>query len=114
MDFSLREDQQAIREGVGAVVRSFDDTYWLVLKGGWLYDNHQPCGAEANAAKFLGARAGWEACQQALLTHGGFDAKEYHVERLPREVLVTRIAPVSEQMILSFIAEKVLDLPKSY
>ena len=55
------------------------------------------------------------ACQQAVLTHGGFGyAKDYHVERLLREVMITRIAPVSEQMILSFIAEKVLDLPKSY
>ena len=87
----------------------------MVMKGAWLYDQHLPCGAEANAAKFLGARAGFESCLQAVLTHGGFGyAKEYHVERLLREVTVTRIAPVTEQLILSFIAEKVLDLPKSY
>jgi len=87
----------------------------LVMKGCWLYDQHQPCGAEANSAKFLGARAGYDACLQAVLTHGGFGyAKEYHVERLLREVTITRIAPVTEQLILSFIAEKVLDLPKSY
>jgi acyl-CoA dehydrogenase len=87
----------------------------MVLKGAWLYDNHQPCGAEANAAKFLGARAGHDSALQAVLTHGGFGyAKEYHVERLLREVTITRIAPVTEQLILSFIAEKVLDLPKSY
>jgi len=87
----------------------------MVMKGAWLYDSHLPCGAEANTAKFLGARAGYEACLQAVLTHGGFGyAKEYHVERLLREVTVTRIAPVTEQMIMSFIAEKVLDLPKSY
>jgi acyl-CoA dehydrogenase len=87
----------------------------MVLKGAWLYDNKQPCGAEANAAKFLGARAGYDAALQAVLTHGGFGyAKEYHVERLLREVTITRIAPVTEQLILSFIAEKVLDLPKSY
>ena len=87
----------------------------MVLKGAWLYDNRQPCGAEANAAKFLGARAGYDAALQAVLTHGGFGyAKEYHVERLLREVTITRIAPVTEQLILSFIAEKVLDLPKSY
>ena len=86
-----------------------------VMKGAWLYDQHQPCGAEANAAKFLGARAGFDSCLQAVLTHGGFGyAKEYHVERLLREVTITRIAPVTEQLILSFIAEKVLDLPKSY
>ena len=71
--------------------------------------------AEANAAKFLGAKAGHDACLQSVLTHGGFGyAREYHVERLLREVTVTRIAPVTEQLIKSFIAEKVLDLPRSY
>ena len=79
------------------------------------YDAGKPCGAEANAAKFLGARAGYDACLQSVLTHGGFGyAKEYHVERLLREVTITRIAPVTEQLIMSFIAEKVLGLPKSY
>jgi acyl-CoA dehydrogenase len=87
----------------------------MTLKGAWLYDSHQPCGAEANTAKFLGARAGYDACLQSVLTHGGFGyAKEYHVERLLREVTVTRIAPITEQLILCFIAEKVLDLPRSY
>jgi acyl-CoA dehydrogenase len=87
----------------------------MVMKGAWLYDNKQPCGAEANASKFLGARAGYNAALQAVMTHGGFGyAKEYHVERLLREVTLTRIAPVTEQLIMSFIAEKVLDLPKSY
>jgi acyl-CoA dehydrogenase len=87
----------------------------MVMKGAWLYDQHLPCGAEANSAKFLGARAGFESCLQSVLTHGGFGyAKEYHVERLLREVTITRIAPVTEQLILSFIAEKVLELPKSY
>ena len=84
-------------------------------KAAWLYDQHLPCGAEANSAKFLGARAGFDACLQAVLTFGGMGyAKEYHVERLLREVTVTRIAPITEQLILSFIAEKVLDQPKSY
>lgn len=92
------------------------ESAWLMLmKAAELYDRHKPCGAEANAGKFLGARAGYDACLQAVLTHGGFGyAKEYHVERLLREVTVTRIAPVTEQLIQSFIAEKVLDLPKSY
>jgi len=92
------------------------ESAWLMLmKAAELYDSHKPCGAEANAGKFLGARAGYDACLQAVLTHGGFGyAKEYHVERLLREVTVTRIAPVTEQLIQSFIAEKVLDLPKSY
>lgn len=89
---------------------------WLMaLKGAELYDSGQPCGAEANAAKFLGARAGYNAALQAVMTHGGMGyAKEYHVERLLREVLITRIAPVSEQLIASFIGERVLGLPKSY
>lgn len=87
----------------------------MTQRAAWLYDNGQPCGAEANAAKFLGARAGHDAAWQAIATHGGFGyAKEYHVERLFREVSITRLAPITEQLILSFIAEKVLDLPKSY
>ncbi|MEQ8367225.1 MAG: acyl-CoA dehydrogenase family protein [Roseicyclus sp.] len=96
---------------------------WMYLESAWLmccraaelYDAGKSCGAEANAAKFLSARAGHDACLQSVLTHGGFGyAKEYHVERLLREVTVTRIAPVTEQLIQSFIAEKVLDLPRSY
>ncbi len=96
---------------------------WMYLRSAWLmamkaaelYDDGQPCGAEANAAKFLGARAGHDAAWQAIATHGGFGyAKEYHVERLYREVAVTRLAPITEQLIMSFIAERVLDLPKSY
>jgi acyl-CoA dehydrogenase len=87
----------------------------MCLQAARLYDAGQPCGAEANAAKFLGARAGFDACTQAVLTLGGMGyAKEYHVERLLREVTLTRIAPVTEQLILSHIAENVLDLPRSY
>jgi acyl-CoA dehydrogenase len=96
---------------------------WMYLESAWLmtmraaelYDAGQPCGAEANSAKFLGARAGQDACWQAIATHGGFGyAKEYHVERLFREVAIARIAPITEQLILSFIGERVLGLPKSY
>jgi acyl-CoA dehydrogenase len=87
----------------------------MAARAAALYDSGKPCGAEANSAKFLGARAGYQAALQAVMTHGGMGyAKEYHVERLLREVLLHRIAPVSEQMILCFIAERVLDLPKSY
>jgi len=87
----------------------------MVFKGAWLYDQGKPCGAEANAAKYLGGEACFDACQQAIMTHGGFGyAKEYHVERYLRESLVGRIAPVTPQLILSFIAERVLGLPKSY
>ena len=96
---------------------------WMYLESAWLmamhaaqlYDSGQPCGAEANSAKFLGARAGHDAAWQAVATHGGFGyAKEYHVERLYREAALTRLAPITEQLILSFVAEKVLGLPKSY
>ena len=87
----------------------------LYQKAAWLYDNHKPCGAEANAAKFMCCEAGYRACETAILTHGGMGyAKEYHVERLFRESVISRIAPVSPQMILNFIAQKVLGLPKSY
>jgi acyl-CoA dehydrogenase len=96
---------------------------WMYLEAAWLttmkaaelYDSGLPCGAEANSAKFLGARAGHEAAWQAVATHGGFGyAREYHVERLYREASLTRLAPITEQLIMCFIAEKVLGLPKSY
>ena len=87
----------------------------LVFKAATLYDSGQPCGAEANAAKYLAGEAGFRACETAVMTHGGMGyAKEYHVERYLRESLIPRIAPVSPQLILCFIAEKVLGLPKSY
>ncbi len=87
----------------------------LYQRAGWLYDQGKPCGAEANAAKFFCAEAGFRACETAVLTHGGMGyAKEYHVERYLRESMLPRIAPISPQLILCFIAEKVLGLPKSY
>jgi acyl-CoA dehydrogenase len=87
----------------------------MMLKAAWLYDRGDSCGAEANAAKYLGAEAGFRACETAVLTHGGMGyAKEYHVERYLREAMLPRIAPVSPQLIFCFIAEKVLGLPKSY
>jgi acyl-CoA dehydrogenase len=87
----------------------------LTLKAAWLYDNGRECGAEANAAKFLSAEAGFRACERAILTHGGMGySKEFHVERYLREIMIPRIAPVSREMILSHIAERVLGLPKSY
>jgi acyl-CoA dehydrogenase len=87
----------------------------MVLKAATLFDQGKDCGVEANAAKYLAAEAGFEACHTAVLTLGGMGyAQEYHVERYLREVMMTRIAPVSSHMILNFLAEKVLDLPKSY
>jgi acyl-CoA dehydrogenase len=89
---------------------------WLmVLSAGWQYDQGMPCGPAANAAKYLAAEAGFHACEQAVMTHGGFGyAKEYHVERYLRESLIPRIAPISPQLVLCYIAERVLGLPKSY
>ena len=106
---------QGIQHPLAENWMNLEAAYTMAMKAAWLYDNDRPCGAEANTAKYLGAKAGHDACLQAVLTHGGFGyAKEYHVERLLREVTVTRIAPVTEQLIKCFIAEKVLDLPKSY
>jgi acyl-CoA dehydrogenase len=79
------------------------------------YDAKEECGAEANSAKYLAAEAGYSACEQAIMTHGGMGyAKEYHVERYLREMMIPRIAPVSREMIFNFIGEKVLGLPRSF
>jgi len=92
-----------------------ESAFWMLMRAAYLYDSKQPCGAEANAGKFLGARAAFEACTRAVMTHGGMGySTEYQVERLFRESILLRIAPITEQLILSFIGEKVLDLPKSY
>jgi acyl-CoA dehydrogenase len=87
----------------------------MAFKAAALYDRGQDCGAEANAAKYLGAEAGFTACEASVLAHGGMGyAKEYDVERYFREAMIARIAPVSREMILNYIAERVLGLPKSY
>ena len=87
----------------------------MMLKAAALYDAGQPCGAEANSAKFLGAEAGYRACERAILTHGGYGyAKEFDVERYFREVMIPRLAPVSRELVMCYIAERVLGLPKSY
>lgn len=85
------------------------------LKAAWLYDSGRACGAEANSVKFLGAEAAFKACTAAVKTHGGMGyAREFHVERLMREVMIPVLTPVSPQMILNYIAERVLGLPRSY
>jgi acyl-CoA dehydrogenase len=87
----------------------------MVMKAAALYDAGQDCGAEANSAKFLAAEAAFTACETAIQTHGGMGySAEYHVERYMRECFIPRIAPISPQMIMNYIAEKVLGLPKSY
>ena len=87
----------------------------MVFKAATLFDAGEDCGVEANTAKYLAAEAGFEACQTAVMSMGGMGyAQEYHVERYLREVLIPRIAPVSPHQIMNFIAERVLELPKSY
>ena len=106
---------QAIQHPLAANWMALEAANLMVFKAAWLYDAGKPSGAEANAAKYLAGEASFDACQQAVMTHGGFGyAKEYHVERYLRESLIGRIAPVSPQLILCFIAERVLGLPKSY
>jgi len=87
----------------------------MVQKAASLYDAGEPCGPYANSAKYLAAEAAFNACQTAVQTLGGMGyAREYHVERYLRESFIPRLAPVSPQLIMCFIAEKVLGLPKSY
>jgi len=87
----------------------------MVLKAAWLFDNGQPCGAEANMAKLLAADAACDAVDHAVQTHGGFGyAQEFDVERLYREIRLYKIAPVSQQMVLNYLGEHVLGLPRSY
>lgn len=92
-----------------------ESAFWMIMRAASLYDAGLPCGAEANAGKFLGGRAAFDACTRAVMTHGGMGySTEYQVERLFRESILLRIAPITEQLILSFIAERELGLPKSY
>jgi acyl-CoA dehydrogenase len=106
---------QAIQHPLARSWIELEAAHLMVHKAAWLYDQGRPCGPEANSAKYLAAEACWRACENAILTHGGMGyAKEYHVERYLREAWIPRLAPVSPQLILCFIAEKVLGLPKSY
>ena len=87
----------------------------LTLRAATLYDAGKPCGVEANAAKFLAAETGLDVCRQAIATHGGMGyAREFHVERLFREIMVPYLAPISQQLALCYVAERALGLPKSY
>jgi acyl-CoA dehydrogenase len=92
-----------------------DAAQCLAFQAASLYDRGLPCGAEANTAKLLAAEAGFQAADAALQTYGGFGyAKEYHIERLWREVRLLKIAPISQEMVLNYISTKVLKLPRSY
>ena len=106
---------QAIQHPLAKCWMELEAANLMAFKAASLYDRGAPCGAEANAAKYLGAEAAFSACQTAVMTFGGMGyAKEFHVERYLREVMIARLAPISPQLILCFIAEKVLGLPKSY
>jgi len=106
---------QAIQHPLAECWMQLEAANLMVFKAASLYDAGKPCGAEANSAKYLAGEAGFKACTTAVMTHGGYGyAKEYHVERYLREVMISRIAPISPQLILCYIAEKVLGLPKSY
>jgi len=106
---------QAIQHPLAKCWAELEAANLMAMKAAALYDSGKECGAEANAAKYLAAEAGYHACETAVMTHGGMGyAQEYHVERYLRESLIPRIAPISPQLILSYIAERVLGLPKSY
>ena len=106
---------QAIAHPLAHAWAELEAAELLAYKAAWLFDHRQPCGAEANAAKLLGADAGFRACDAAMQTLGGFGySREFHVERLWREVRLFRIAPITQEMVLNYLAERVLGLPKSY
>ncbi|MFT6625050.1 MAG: acyl-CoA dehydrogenase [Cycloclasticus sp.] len=106
---------QGIQHPLAICWAELEAAWLMVMSAAWQYDNDQPCGATANAAKYLAGEAGFHACETAVMTHGGFGyAKEFHVERYLRESMVPRIAPISPQLALCYIAERVLGMPKSY
>ena len=106
---------QAIQHPLAISWAELEAAHLMVFRAAELYDRNLPCGPQANAAKYLASEAAVKCCETAILTHGGFGyAKEYHVERYLREVMILRIAPVSPHLALCNIAEKVLGLPKSY
>jgi acyl-CoA dehydrogenase len=106
---------QAIQHPLAKCWMALEAANLMAMKAAHLYDAGLPCGVEANATKYLGSEAGFEACETAVLVHGGMGyAKEFHVERLMREVMLARIAPVTRELILCHVAEKALGMPKSY
>ena len=106
---------QAIQHPLAVNWAELEAANLLAFKAATLYDQGADAGAYANAAKYVAAEAAFKATTQAVMTHGGYGyAKEYHVERYMREVMIARLAPVSPQLVLSYLAERVLGLPKSY
>ncbi|MBI3031817.1 MAG: acyl-CoA/acyl-ACP dehydrogenase [Candidatus Rokubacteria bacterium] len=106
---------QAIAHPLAQAWARLETAELMCWKAAWLFDHGRPCGAESNSAKLMAAEAGFEACDVALQTFGGYGyAKEFYVERLWREIRLYKIAPVSQQMALNYLSEHVLGLPKSY
>lgn len=106
---------QGIQFPLADSLARLDAAELMLRKATWLYDNGKPCGREANTAKYLCADAGFEAADRALQTHGGMGySEEYNVARYFREARLTRIAPISQEMILNYLGSHVLGLPRSY
>jgi acyl-CoA dehydrogenase len=106
---------QGIQHPLARAWMALEAANLMVFKAAALFDAGQPCGVEANAAKYLGGEAGYQACETAVMTHGGMGyAKDFHVERYLREAMLARLVPVSRELILNHIAERALGLPKSY
>ena len=106
---------QGVAFPLGEARMRLDAAELMIRKASWLLDSGQPCGAEANMAKWLAADACYQAADQAVQTHGGFGyAREFHVERYWREARLQRIAPISQEMVLNYVSEHVLGLPRSY
>ena len=106
---------QGIQFPLADSLAKLDAAELMLRKATWLYDRGLPCGREANTAKYLCAEAGFDAADRALQTHGGMGySEEYHVARYFREARLTRIAPISQEMILNFLGSHVLGLPRSY
>jgi acyl-CoA dehydrogenase len=106
---------QGIAFPLAEALTRLDAARLMARKAAWMYDTGKPCGREANMAKFLCADAGFTAADVAVQTHGGMGyAKEYHVERYFREARLMRLAPISQEMVLNYVSQHVLALPRSY
>lgn len=106
---------QSISHPLAQAYMQLQAAWQMVQLAGWRYDNDLECGEAANTAKFLAAEAAFFAADRAIQTHGGLGyASEYHVERYWREARLQRLAPVSQEMTLNYVAQQVLGLPRSY
>ena len=106
---------QAIAHPLADAYAKLEVAEMMIMKAAWLFDQGKPCGAESNIAKLRAADAGFEACDRAVQTLGGYGyMREYDVERFFRECRMLKIAPVSQEMVLNYLSEHVLQLPRSY